>query len=585
MRFIVRFFAVIGVLAVLMTVALGSLAWWGVGQLRRTGGARPAAIAEHSVLRLVVPGSITDGPGGNPLQRLLDGDRVTLRQLVETLDRAAADSRIGGLFADLSTASPGVATAQELRDAVQRFRAAGKPAVAFAASFAEAGGQSYYLASAFDQVWMQPSGELGPLGFDLEHPFFPALLRLIGVTPRFDQRWEFKGGTDSFYQTGYPAPVRQNLGGLVADLYGQVVHDVAAGRHLAEDRVRGLGDQAPLGAEDARTAGLIDQIGYVDQAVDAARRRVADAAVLVPFARYAAAAPAPSGDAAIGLIYGVGPVVRGGADDGVLSGSGEAFTATATLRAFERAIADRRIGAIVFRINSPGGSYTASDTIWRAVARARTAGKPVVVSMGALAASGGYFAAMGADRIVAEPGTLTGSIGVYGGKFVLTDLWDKLGVSWDRVEAGGHASMESPNRDWTADERQRFGASLDRTYLDFAGRAAADRKLSPQRMDELARGRVWTGRQAAANGLVDAVGGLETAIALARELAKLPTDQPVRLRVLPEPEGTIDRVLRLVDGLEAADGAVALWVRTSRVLLPLMASLETGRLQAPVTAP
>ncbi len=585
MRFIVRLFAVIGVVAVLFAALLGSAVWWGVQHLRRLGGPQPVAVAEHTVLRLTLPASVTDGPGNDPVQRFLDGNRTTIRQLVEALDRAAADPRVGGLFVDMSNVRPGVATAQELRDAVRRFRAAGKSAVAFAASFAEAGGQAYYLASAFDQVWMQPSGEIGPVGFDLERPFFPDLLHTIGVAPRFDERWEYKGGVDSFYQTGYPQPVKQNLGGVVADLYGQLVHDIAGDRHLAEDRVRALGDQSPLAAEAARSAGLIDQIGYVDQAEDAARRRVADSAPTLAFNRYAAAAPEPPADApAIGLIYGVGPVIRGSVDDGVL-GRSDSFTAVRTLRAFDRAIADRDVRAIVFRIDSPGGSYTASDTIWRAVARARSAGKPVVVSMGALAASGGYFAAMGADRIVAEPGTLTGSIGVFGGKFVLTELWSKLGVSWDRLQAGAHAAMDSPNLDWTQDEQQHFEASLDRTYADFAGRAASDRRIPPARMDDLARGRVWTGRQAAANGLVDAVGGLDDAVKLARDLAKLPADRPVRFKVLPEPQGAVSRALRVVDGVSAMDGAVALWARASHVLLPLMADLEAGRLQAPVTAP
>jgi protease-4 len=295
-------------------------------------------------------------------------------------------------------------------------------------------------------------------------------------------------------------------------------------------------------------------------------------------------APNRQGDK-IALIYGVGPVVRGGDDDGSGLGGSEMLSAQTVAKAFRLAADDPEVRAILFRIDSPGGSYVASDTVWREVKRARGRGKPVVASMGAVAASGGYFVAMAADRIVAEPGTLTGSIGVYAGKFVLDGLWDKLGVHWEQLKSATNAGMDSANHDFTPEQWQRFQSSLDRVYADFTKRVADDRKLSPDRLDAVARGRVWTGRQAVAVGLADQVGGFEDGIAAAKSLAHLAPNAPVKLETFPPERTPLDRVFALLGDLDRTATSLHVAAHIAEVLAPILQRIEATTRARELSAP
>jgi protease-4 len=228
----------------------------------------------------------------------------------------------------------------------------------------------------------------------------------------------------------------------------------------------------------------------------------------------------------VALIYATGPIRRGRSGRGPLSGG--AMGSDTVAAALRTATADRRVRAIVLRVNSPGGSYVASDTIWREVVRARRAGTPVVVSMGDVAASGGYFISMAADAIVAQPGTITGSIGVLSGKPVTTSLLERVGITTDSVTEGAHADMFTTTRPFSADEWAKINSWLDRIYADFTGKVASGRNMTREQVHEIARGRVWTGADAAGIGLVDQLGGLDDAVALARSKAGLPDNAPVR---------------------------------------------------------
>ena len=583
-RFLVGFLAFIGLFALLVVIGLGGLTYWIVVQARH---ANP--VPGKAILQLAVHGNPaeTDNTSAT-LRRLVGGTRASsLRDLVDALDQARRDNRVLGVLVELSDAAPSLAAAQELRDAVARFRAAGKPAIAFADSFGGArSSQAFYLATGFDQIWLQPAGEIGLAGFALDHPFFADTLKLIGVKPRFSQRQEYKGGIDMFVDTGLSAPLRTSLQGLIDDLFGQLVDGVASGRKLAPEAVRALIDRAPLFGDEAQQAGLIDKVGYLDEARAEIRRRTEGGAGFVSLDTYLADVGPPNQQGAkIALIYGVGPVVRGGDDDGDGLGGSDTLSADTVAKAFRSAAADSDVRAIVFRVDSPGGSYVASDTVWREVKRARNAGKPVVASMGGVAASGGYFVSMAADRIIAEPGTLTGSIGVYSGKFVLAGLWDKLGVHWDELQAGANAGAESPNHDFTDAQWQRFQSSLDHIYADFTRRVADDRKLAPAKLDDVARGRVWTGRQAVALGLADATGGFGDAVTAAKQLARLAPDAPVKLEQYPPEKSAFERALKLLGEIDANGGGLRLTARLAATLAPLLQRVDTLLRADTLTAP
>jgi protease-4 len=422
--------------------------------------------------------------------------------------------------------------AQELRLGVRAFAASGKPTVAWAETFGATPG--YLLACAFGEIWCQPGGTLGPFGIGIETTFLRGALDRLGLEPELEQRHEYKNAADRLLRSDFTEAHRASVERLAASVYEDAVAEIAAARRLPQDRVRELADRGPQLAQEALAAGLVDALAYRDEVYTQVRGQAGADAYLLYLSRYqrsrslaerARKLPTPPEDG-LALIYASGLIRRGRSGRGPLSsGAMGSDTVTAALRA---ATADRRARAIVLRVNSGGGSYVASDAIWREVVRARQAGKPVVVSMGDVAASGGYFIAMAANAIVAQPGTLTGSIGVLGGKPVTRALLERAGVSPDSVSDGAHADMFSTSRPFTQEEWAKVNAWLDRIYADFIGKVAQGRNMTVEQVDAIARGRVWTGADAAGNGLVDHLGGLEAAQDLARREAGLPGSAPVR---------------------------------------------------------
>lgn len=503
----------------------------------------------------------------DPIGKLRLRGKPRLRPLLRALHDAGDDDRVGGLIAKIGNPPLTLAQVQEVRAGVAAFRASGKPAVAWAETFGESspGSLGYFLASAFDEIWVQPSGEVNFVGVSAEVQFLRGLLDKLGVEPQLEKRHEFKNAADRITKSEFTEAHREAAQRMVDSAWEQIVAAVAQARGLTTDDVRAAADRAPLCAADAVDARLVDHIGYRDEAYTATRHRLGGDVRLLFADRWTRAErpvmriirqvkdkKAPG----VALVDGYGGIVVGRSRRSPLMGQMlGSDTVSAAMRA---AVKDERVKAIVFRVDSPGGSYVASDTVWREVVCAREAGKPVVVSMGAVAGSGGYFVACPADVIVAEGGTLTGSIGVFGGKAVTEELTDKLGLSYGAVEQGRHARMQSTHRRYDDEELEHLNAYLDRVYADFVDRVAKGRNMSADAVHEIAKGRVWTGADAADIGLVDVIGGLRDATRVARERAGLPADAPLR------PAVTIPPLARLKPPRSTADPrasmATSLWL-------------------------
>ncbi|MBF0128620.1 MAG: signal peptide peptidase SppA [Alphaproteobacteria bacterium] len=555
-----------------------------LGLLLTAGGAvllakREPALPDRFVLALDLDEGVAEGTPDTPFGWYRMYDHVPIGDLIEALDRAATDPRVAALEARIGDAPIGMAQAEQIRRAVARFRQAKKPAYLFSPSFG--GTVSYHIATAFDQVWLQPSGDLGLTGFVAETPFLRTALDSLGIVPVFSARHEYKSAPEIFTATDFSANGRETLDKLLTSWSERVIADIAERRGLKPEAVRAAIDNAPLPAGEARAAKLVDQLGYLDEMRTVLREAAGTAKPVSLRTYHAHREPPPSHARKIALIHGIGTVGRGEsqfnsvADDAVMG-------AKTLTKAFADAAKDEDVAAIVFRVDSPGGDYVAADAIWREVKRAREKGKPVIVTMGNVAASGGYFVAMPANRIIAEPGTITGSIGVFAGKFVLRDFWNKLGVRWGEVHVGANAPMWSSNRDFTPEQRARFEAMLDTIYADFTAKAAAGRSLTLQQVDQIARGRVFSGTDALRVGLVDALGGLDTAVEEARKAAGILPDEPIRLTPFPSPKPFAELLAQALSGEELpidlsareARAALADLRRLSDTLKPLTRHLD-----------
>jgi protease IV len=490
------------------------------------------------ILELDLTEGVAEEPPADPVSAVLTMRRSRLADLLDGLRRARSDQRVKALVVKVGGRPIGLATVQEIRRAVEEFGDAGKLTVAWAESFGEfsAGNVPYYLATAFDTIYLQPSGDLGLTGIAMERYFLRGTLDQLGVDFQVAKRHEYKSAAEQLTERSFSGPAREATERLAASVTGQLTEAIAERRGLDPAKVRALIDRGPFLATQAREAGLVDELGYRDEVYARVRKHAGQDAILQHVGRYqrsralaerARSLPSRGGHRHVALVYATGPIRRGRSGRGPLSGGAMGSdTISAALRAAADAAGAR---AIVLRVNSPGGSYVASDTIWREVVRARNAGKPVVVSMGDVAASGGYFISMAADAIVAQPGTVTGSIGVLSGKPVLSQLLGRAGVTTDSVTEGAHSDMFKTTRPFSEDEWALVNDWLDHIYADFTGKVAEGRRMPPPRVHELARGRVWTGADALANGLVDELGGLDRAAAIARRRAGLPAAAPLRI--------------------------------------------------------
>lgn len=465
----------------------------------------------------------------DPLERLRNRGRRQLRPTLRALHEAGDDRRVVGLVAKVGGPLPW-ATMQELRLGIEAFARSGKLTLAWAETFESgvADLAAYTLASAFREIWLQPGGGVGPLGVGVETTFLRGALDKLGVEPQFEQRHEYKNAADRIQRTELTPAHRESLERLTGSIYDEARRVVAAGRDLAPERLTEILDGGPYTAAEAHGVGLVDRLGYRDEVYASVRSRYPEQPELLFADRWRPAwRPSlprrPAGHVA--LVEARGAIVSGRSRRTFGGRQVGSDTASAQLRAVRD---DDRAKALVLRVDSPGGSAVASEVIWREVVRVRESGRPVVVSMSDVAASGGYYIACPADVILALPATLTGSIGVFGGKFVVAELLDRLGLTTGTVQQGERALMYSARRGFDEPERARLAATIDAVYDDFVAKVARGRGRPVEQIDVLARGRVWSGQDALEAGLVDQLGGIREAVDVARERAGLPDDAPVR---------------------------------------------------------
>lgn len=502
---------------------------------RVTGAASPELLLELDLSRGVV-----EAPPASPLEAARTRHVPVLRHLVEGLRQGADDPHVVGLVAHLGAVQPTLAMAGELRAAVQRFRRSGKRAVCWSEAFGEMGpgNVTYYLASGFDEIWLQPSGDVGLTGVVAQSMFVREALDRAGIEPQIAQRHEYKTAADMFMRREMTEAHREMAERLAQSAMESIVAAVAEGRRLDVTAVQAAVERAPLHADEALELGLVDRLGYRDEVYDHVRAGRDDLRLryVERYRKKSGGRPASRVPRrhrpAVAVVQASGPIHLG-RSRGRQPFSGPtigADTLGATLRA---AAEDDDVRAVVLRVDSPGGSYVASDALRREVLRLRESGRPVVASMGSVAASGGYYISMAADAVVASAGSITGSIGVLAGKQVIRDALARFGVRIQTVSVGAQAEMFSAQREFTDDEWQRLESWLDRVYDDFTSKAASDRGMDVERLREVAKGRVWTGADAQERGLVDQLGGLDDAVDLACARAGV-RRKDVELRALPK---------------------------------------------------
>ncbi|MDQ2810302.1 MAG: signal peptide peptidase SppA [Actinomycetota bacterium] len=489
------------------------------------------------ILELDLTDGLPEGPVTDPVSAIMSRRKIRLSDVLDGLLRARHDDRVRALVVKVGGSRIGLARMQEIREAVAAFRESGKLAVAWAETFGEftGGNVPYYMATAFDRIYLQPSGTVGLTGITVEQVFLHDALARIGVGFQSAKRYEYKSAADNLTESGFTGPAREASERLAASIAEQISAAIAERRGKSAADARALLDRGPFLAADALAEGLVDALGYRDEVYADVRKEAGPDATLQYVARYqrshllaqrARQLPKPR-ERFVAVIYASGPIKSGRSTRSPLGGS--AIGSDTVAAALRSALSDERVRAVLLRVNSPGGSATASDTIWREVVRLRAAGKPVVVSMSDVAASGGYYIAAAADVIVAQPGTITGSIGVIMGKPVLEDALHRVGVTTDSISVGAGATMLSPFHPFTEDEWSRINTWMDAIYRDFTEKVASGRQMSVERVHEVARGRVWTGADAAQNGLVDELGGMRAAAKIARRRAGLPADAPLRI--------------------------------------------------------
>ena len=529
-----------GILGALILVAiLGIALLWAAIR-----GGEPS-IRDNSVLTLRVSGALPDYSPDDPFKRVFGGPDQSLTGLVMQFKKAKVDKRIKAILLDINMSGVGWGKAEEIRDAIADFRTSGKPVYAFI----EFGlNKEYYIATACDKIIVPPPGELFINGLAADVMFFRGSLDKLGIYPDIYQIGKYKSAGDMFTQKQMTDAHRQYINELLDDLYGRYINAIAQARHKTPDEVRALIDEAPYNAEKAKAAGLIDEELYRDQVENQLKKMLGyketDTLATVRSSDYRDVAPESLGlnkGERIAVIYASGEIGSGSSQN---SPSGDQSIGSDTLaKALTDAAADKSIKAIVMRVDSPGGSGLASDIIWHSVEAANQK-KPVVVSMSDVAASGGYYISASASKIVAQPSTITGSIGVVAGKPVMRGLYDWLGISNEYVLRGKTAGMFRETEKFSDDERAKFIDWIKTTYYrDFVPKVAKGRKKDPEFIDSVGQGRVWTGGQAKDKGLVDEFGGLDRAIDVAKQLANIPADKGVERVIMPYPVTFLQQLL------------------------------------------
>jgi protease-4 len=530
---------------------------------------REPAVPNKATLELRVGGSLAE-VAPNDVVGYLRGTRTpTVRAIVDNLRKAKVDARVRAvMLKPTGFESPFWAKVQEIRDAVLDFKKSGKPVYAYV----EYGGdREYYLSTAADKIFLMPSSPLDLTGVATYELFLRGTFDKIGVYPDLHRIGEYKTAVNTFKEKGYTPAHKEMDESMNRDLYEQIVRGIADGRKKNEADIRTLIDDGPFLPEDAVRAGLVDDVAYEDQVDDKLRAGEKRARLDTDdYARVSLSSVGLNKGPRIAVIYASGTINSG--KSGYDPVNGAVVGSDTLIEYIKQARRDSSTRAIVLRIDSPGGSTVASDAIWRelVITKMERADRPLVVSMSDLAASGGYYIAMPAQVIVAQPSTLTGSIGIFGGKFVTGGLYEKLGAHIDSTSIGRHAEINGPARPYNPDEVKKLQEQLQALYDQFVEKVADSRHSTPEKIDAIAQGRVWTGRQAKQNGLVDELGGLDRAIAIAKQRAKIAADSDVEVVVYPPRKNFYELLSDQFTG-SAESAAVGAW---------LDANLSKGELEA-----
>jgi protease-4 len=530
---------------------------------------REPAVPSNATLVLRVGGNLSEVAPADVFGYLRGVKTPTVRSIVDDLRKAKVDSRVRRvLLKPTGFESPFWGKVQEIRDAVLDFRKSGKPIYAYL----EFGGdREYYLATAADQVFLMPSASLDLVGVATYELFLRGTLDKVGAVPDLHHIGDYKTATNTFTEKGYTPAHKEMDASLNRDLYDQIVRDIGDSRKKSEPDVRALIDTGPFLPEDALHAGLVDDVAYEDQVDDKLRAGAQSRHIDGDdYARVSTSSVGLNKGPRIAVIYAAGAIAGG--KNGYDPVNGSVAGSDTLIEYIRQARHDSAVRAIVLRIDSPGGSATASDAIWRElmIAKRERADRPLVASMSDLAASGGYYIAMPAQVIVAQPSTLTGSIGIFGGKLVTGGVYEKLGARIESTSIGKNAELNSPARKYNPDELEKLREQLQAFYDQFVEKVADARHSTPEKIDALAQGRVWTGRQAKQNGLVDQLGGLDRAIAVAKQRAKIAADAEVELVVFPPRKSFYEIVTDQLSG-SGESMAVSAW---------LSANLSKGEIEA-----
>lgn len=507
-----------------------------------------------AVATMVIKGALPESAGAVGLFGELEQN---LRDAIDRLDKAAKDKSISAVLLRIRNPAIGRGKLEELRSAIARTRAAGKKVTA---QLEMGTASDYLLAAACDQIIMPESGMLVIPGVRAEVTFYKSMLDKLGIKADMLQVGKFKGAAEPMTREGMSPEFRKQFELVIDDYYDQLVDTIATDRKLDRKKVRELIDAGLLTANAAKKAGLIDVVAYDDQLdgnlkkqlavdeielkVDYGKKKIDDdfsgmLGMIKLFELMMGAEPGrrTSRNPKIAVVYAVGSITSGKGGAGLFGG--QTMGSDTIIKALRKANDDATVKAIVLRVNSPGGSALASDLIWREIERIE---KPVFASMGDVAASGGYYISMGCDKIYAEPGTLTGSIGVVGGKMAMTGLYDKIGLKTEVISRGKNSGLFSPTSPFTDSERKVWKAMMEETYGQFTGKAAKGRKMDLKKLESLASGRIWTGRQAKGNGLVDELGTLRDALLAAKKAAGMKATDKAELLILPKPKSFLEEM-------------------------------------------
>lgn len=541
LKSVVYSFAIFGLLFILLLFIV-------LGMLKQSGGVIKA-VPENAVMVIDFDDHYPEMRSDDLLSEFSEIQPMSFYDLIKTINLAALDPQVKAIIGSVSQSNLGMAQIQDLRSSIETFRRSGKKAYLYSTGFGSfgRGTKEYYLATAFDEIWMQPNTEIGITGVGIEVPFMKGLLDKVGITPEFYARHEYKNAAASLLSKEFSPQFKSEMEKLGGGLFEQMIDDIVLARSVEKTELIKAVNNAPLFAETALDNKLIDKVAYKPDLIELVMNETDGEMInVLDYAMNIDEGHRNMPTIALMVIDGV--ISEGKSASNPLQGDAVAGADT-IVEQLDEIAKDDKVKALVLRINSPGGSYTASNEIWYAVNRLKSKQNiPVVISMGDYAASGGYFTALAGDYIIAEPSTITGSIGVLGGKIVLSGLWKKLDVNWGELKFGDNAGILSSNHPFSAEEKKIFNRSLDNIYADFTAKVAEARHFDAAEIDKLARGRIWLGKKAVEKGLIDELGGINEAVAKAKDLGGIAPKTRFNITYYPKKKTFQEKLAQMLSG-------------------------------------